>query len=95
MLDTQTIGTDVRGTVIEQLRALLSETLEQVPEITGDSSLHELGMSSLLLARLLIQTETVLDVDPFADGDVVISDIRTVDDLVKAYENALSAGQPA
>jgi hypothetical protein len=54
--------------------------------------LHDLGFNSLLLARLIIQLEAELEVDPFA-GDVSISDARSIGALVAIYERALmSAG---
>lgn len=55
-----------------------------------DDPLLAAGLNSLLLAQLLIQLETELGVDPFAE-DRSIADIRTVRDLVTAYEEAIQA----
>jgi acyl carrier protein len=46
-------------------------------------------MGSLLLARLIITLEAELGVDPFAE-DVLISDVRTVGELVAVYREALT-----
>jgi len=86
---------DIRATVTSQIRDLLAESVgeDQVPEITGEARLHELGLTSLLLARLIISLEMELGSDPFTEGDAVISDVRTVDDLIAVYERALSEPQ--
>lgn len=76
--------TDVSAVVHEEIRALLLEINGEVPELSGTESLHDLGMASLTLARLLLQLEDRIGHDPFTD-DVVITDIRSVDDLVAAY----------
>ncbi|MEV6113649.1 phosphopantetheine-binding protein [Streptomyces sp. NPDC052109] len=81
----------VKGIVIEHITELLEEAGVEHGEITGAEPLNGVGLSSLLLARLIIQLETDLDVDPFAEEDLVVSDLRTVDDLVDAYDRALSA----
>ena len=46
------------------------------------------GLNSLLLAQLLLQLETELGVDPFAE-DRSITDIRTIGELVDVYEEAI------
>jgi acyl carrier protein len=75
---------DVRAAVCEEIRSLLAESHDSVPELTGTESLIGLGLSSLTLARLLLQLEERTGYDPFTE-DVVISDVRSVDDLVAAY----------
>ncbi|MFD5075727.1 acyl carrier protein [Streptomyces sp. NPDC058274] len=87
MLDT----TAIKAIVLEHISELLKEADVEHGEFTGAEALNAIGLSSLLLARLIIQLEIDLDVDPFAEEDLVISDIRTVDELVEAYARALSA----
>lgn len=87
MLDT----TAIKAIVLEHISELLKEADVEHGEFTGAEALNAIGLSSLLLARLIIQLEIDLDVDPFAEEDLVISDIRTVDELVEAYAGALSA----
>ncbi|MFC4565150.1 hypothetical protein ACFO4E_25115 [Nocardiopsis mangrovi] len=82
---------DVRAAITARIRDILAEAGGPVRDVPGGLALHELGLSSLMLARLLIENEGVFEVDPFADGDVLLSDVATVDDLVSVYENALAA----
>ncbi|MFI8518806.1 phosphopantetheine-binding protein [Streptomyces sp. NPDC085481] len=55
-----------------------------------DDPLLTAGLNSLLLAQLLLQLETELGVDPFAE-DRSIADIRTIRDLIAAYDEAIRA----
>lgn len=84
---------EVRGVVLEELHALLEEDSDddEVPELTGQEALNELKLNSLALARLIIQLEAAVGVDPFADGELSIVDIQLVADLVAAYEDAVEA----
>jgi acyl carrier protein len=81
---------EVQSTVYAEIRGLLSEAGTDISGLTGAEPLHELGLSSLLLARLIIQLESAVGIDPFAE-DVVLSDIGSVDELVALYENAAVA----
>jgi|GEM_PF-2189021 acyl carrier protein len=86
---------DVRSVVLREISDLLLEEADDVGTVDGQDQLHALGLNSLLLARLLVHLEGEIGIDPFADGDRTVSDIRTVDDLVDAYEAALGAGTAA
>jgi len=89
MLALSAVPTVVRNEIL----TLLSESGDEVCNMTDDDQLHALGLNSLLLARLIIQLEIELGVDPFND-ELTISDARSVGALVAAYERALvSAGQ--
>lgn len=84
MLDRQ----DVRTIVLSTLTELLAESgSTQQPE--ESHALADTGLGSLLLARLLILLELETGVDPFAE-DLLISDVRTVGDLVDAYHAAMT-----
>lgn len=78
-----------RSIVVEAIAALLEESGAERSEISGSQSLIDVGLGSLLIARLIIQLETEIGVDPFAE-DILISDIRSIDELVNAYHSALS-----
>jgi acyl carrier protein len=81
----------VRTTVFAVLTDLREEAAadpDPAP-LTDATPLTQAGMGSLLLARLIITLEAELGVDPFAD-DVLISDVRTVGELVAAYREALA-----
>jgi acyl carrier protein len=75
----------VAQVVEEHIRALLEDAMEEVETISPADGLVELGLNSLMLARLIIRLEEDLGADPFAE-DRHIADIRTVGDLVAAYE---------
>lgn len=82
--------TEIRAMVHKVVSDLLAETQTDVPVLTGKEELHSLGLGSLMLARLVIELEATIGVDPF-EQDVVISDVRSLDDLVTVYERGLAA----
>ena len=78
-------------TVVDQkIRSLLLEDRDEVDVLTGLEQLHELGLNSLVLARLIIQLEAIFGVDPFVEEGAVIGNVRSVSDLVAVYERAFS-----
>ena len=85
MLELSTVSTVVRN----EIRALLSESGDEINNLADGDQLHELGFNSLLLARLIIQLEAEFGVDPFSE-DVMISDARSVGAMVAVYERALT-----
>ncbi|MGR3935836.1 phosphopantetheine-binding protein [Streptomyces sp. BRA346] len=77
-----------RDLVIRQIQEVLLEDLDDespVP-VTGSEELVGLGLNSLTLTRLVILLSGRFGADPFADESASIADIRTVDQLVAAYE---------
>ncbi|MDN3260901.1 acyl carrier protein [Streptomyces sp. CSDS2] len=78
-----------RSIVFGALSELLQEAGAEHPAPSGDERLTDLGLTSLLLARLIIQLEMETGVDPFAE-DLLLSDVRTVAELIDAYHAALS-----
>jgi acyl carrier protein len=81
---------EVRPVVLDELRDVFEEGLADISEITGTEQLSELELNSLDLARLIIRLEAAVGTDPFAGEQLAISDIRTVDALVRAYEDAVT-----
>ncbi|MDV9169320.1 phosphopantetheine-binding protein [Streptomyces sp. W16] len=86
-----------RETVKAVLREILSETAGPVDRLDEDQLLvDQLGLTSLQLARLVAVLEIELDSDPFSD-EVPITAVRTVGDLLEAYDPAdqawLGAGE--
>ena len=77
----------VQSVVHAEIRDLLAEAGTELETLTGSERLHELGLSSLMLARLIIQLESGLGVDPFAE-DLMLSEIDSVSELIAAYETA-------
>lgn len=88
----------MNASVKEKVRGAIVEIAEErglaLPEIRDDSEIvDELGFSSMTVAALIAQLEETLEVDPFEDENVMITDIRTVGDLCGVYARAL--GQSA
>jgi acyl carrier protein len=78
----------IESIVHGRIRAILAERVGEVGCLSGTDKLSAtLGMSSLDLALLVAELEAELGVDPFAKL-VSITSIRSVEDLVKAYQQA-------
>jgi len=77
----------------------VTEPTEPVEDLDEEQLLvDQLGLTSLDLARLVAVLEMELDTDPFSD-EVPITSVRTVGDLMNAYDPVgqarLGAGEPA
>ena len=81
------LETDIATVVRAQITELLTEAHGAAGPLADADALNDLGLNSLLLARLIIQLEIEIGVDPFAD-DLAISDVRTVGELTAAYRDA-------
>ncbi|WP_017572108.1 acyl carrier protein [Nocardiopsis halotolerans] len=86
MLITSTIAEEV----VTHIRSLLGDAIEDDP-ITASDPLNDLGLNSIMMARLIVALERDLNLDPFSDGSHAIVDIHSVGDLVEAYQDAASA----
>jgi acyl carrier protein len=74
--------------VIQTLAAQLSIPVNPIKD--HYHLVDDLGFSSLDIASLVSYLEMELGVDPFLSGQINITDIRTVSDMVHAYEKCLS-----
>ncbi|MET7307153.1 phosphopantetheine-binding protein [Streptomyces sp. NPDC005134] len=81
---------NAQGSIEAEILRLLRGAGGEIPPISLTSDLVALGLTSLMFAELLIGMEMELGVDPF-QGEVSIVEMRTVGDLVTAYDAALSA----
>ena len=79
---------DVTTVVHETVNEILEEEGSGRIEFAGTERLIDIGFTSLLLARLVIQLESEIRVDPFEET-FVISDVQTVGDLIDAYQKSL------
>lgn len=80
--------------IVGEIHSLLSEDGRRPPDIADCSELHaDLGLSSLMIARLILALEEQFAVDPFIE-DASAADLRTVGDLVRIYERALDEPIP-
>jgi acyl carrier protein len=82
----------------EEICQVVKDTIMQISEEQGlgisevqdhQSLVEELGLASLDVATLVAHLETTLEVDPFRMNIAVITELRTVEDMAKAYEKAL------
>ena len=79
----------IESTVHDGIRAVLAERVGEVGRLSGADKLNAtLGLTSLDLAFLVAELEAELGVDPFAKL-VSITSVRSVEDLVQAYQQAL------
>ena len=83
--------------VIEEIRTISREASLEDGEITVKPEhllILDLGLTSLMLARLIMELGSKLGADPFSEL-CHISEVRTVADLINAYvlaeEHALAA----
>jgi acyl carrier protein len=81
----------VQQAVENEINALLQEMDDGLDDpLTAETELHELGLNSLMLARLLIQLDTTIGVEnPFAQ-DEAVADVRSIGDIVAVYSRALA-----
>lgn len=91
MLTTRPTSKQIEEAVYAQLRQVLEEGNNPNVEFDNDSRLNgDMGLSSMQLAQVVLDLENVFDCDPFAEM-VSVTSVRTVGDLVKAYETWFTA----
>ncbi|GIG21700.1 hypothetical protein Cch01nite_24240 [Cellulomonas chitinilytica] len=73
---------------------LLGDLHDEHDDIPLDATFAEVGLNSLMLARLVIALETEVGVDPFT-GDRSIVDVHTVRELVAVYAEVAGDEQSA
>lgn len=74
--------------VYRVLKEIADEEGVVVGELGDDDNLVEkLGFKSLHIARILATLEMELDIEPFESGELSITEIATVGDLVDAFED--------
>jgi acyl carrier protein len=79
----------VESIVHGRIRAAAAEHVGHVGKLVGTEKLNaSLGLSSLDLAFLVAELDAQLGVDPFAKL-VSITSMRSVGDLVRAYQQAI------
>lgn len=85
------MSTEVKSVIEKLIRRIADERNITLPAF-GDNTeiVDELGFSSLTVAALIAGLEEELGVDPFQQDDVMITDIRSVGDLRRAYERCLA-----
>ena len=81
---------DIAALILEEIQSMLDEADGEKKAISKNDELNaHLGLGSLDLAQLVAMLEIQLEADPFA-AQTPITRIRTVGDLIAAYEEFLS-----
>jgi len=86
---------DIRTVIRDQVAQLLAETSPDEPAFGDDERFASLGLDSLMMARLVIQLEGVLHVDPLTEGLADPADIGSVADMSAVYERAVATLAPS
>ena len=74
--------------VYRVLKEIADEEGVVIGELGDDDNLVEkLGFKSLHIARIFATLEMELDIEPFESGELSITEIATVGDLVDAFED--------
>lgn len=82
----------LRDIIQRSIRTVLMDDDETAAPFALDDQLVEIGLNSLMFAALLVDLELETGVDPFAEGEVSVTDMHSVRDLTQAY---LRVMQPA
>lgn len=79
-------NTDVEESIKQVIREIASQHDLILTEVSMELDIvDDLGFSSLGVVALVAELEDALNVNPFEVEGVVMTDIRTVADLVKIY----------
>jgi len=88
----RSVNEEALGMVIQDaIKNLLMEDEHDLSSFSPQDQLVEMGLNSLMFAQLLVELESAVGVDPFADSNVSITDMHSVEDLTTAYSLALHA----
>ena len=77
----------IKITVISQLQQIAENEKKNLPPLTDDLVLLDLGLDSLAIAILVARLEETLGLDPFTESDDAFYPV-TLGDLIRFYENA-------
>jgi len=84
------MSADLQQTIFSLIKKILLEQSVAPTDMTLESRIGDLGMTSMGLAELVSALEQIYGVDPF-DDEISITDIVTVRDLVFAYKRYVHA----
>lgn len=85
MLTKSTIAERINA----EIRRLLGDALDDDDILRGTDTFQQIGLNSLMLARLVIALEAEFGTDPFTQGTSIV-DMHSLDDLWSAYDEVLS-----
>jgi acyl carrier protein len=79
---------DIKERIVEQLTETLEDVGVVLSGVNGSDDLGDLGVTSMLYARLILRLEAEFGVEVFSGGDQP-PNVRTVDDLVDSFASAI------
>jgi acyl carrier protein len=85
---------EVSAAVQEEIERLLTESTGEAESVAEQDNIYEIGFNSLLLARLLVQLEDAVGIDPFTTG-ASLGQVRSVAELVDVYKRAIAGAEPS
>jgi acyl carrier protein len=84
-------ATEIKDQTVQQIIEVLADVGVVISGVSGSDDLVELGVSSMVYARLVMKLEMEFEVEVFSGAEQP-PDIRTVDDLVDFFSRALRGG---
>lgn len=80
------MSSEIRARILSVIQEIAAQQNISLPEVKNEHAIvDDLGFTSLSVATLIANLEEVFGCDPFTDEDVMITDIRTVEDLCRVY----------
>ncbi|MGF6189882.1 acyl carrier protein [Serratia sp. 2723] len=73
---------EISETILKKISRLISV---DVDDIDIFSTFDQVGLDSLSLAMLLIELEKILKHDPFGEGKALLSDMKSINDIINIY----------
>lgn len=80
--------------VKEKIEQIIQEVAQRhdlnLPNLSGGHDIiDDLGFTSLSVVALFSNLEETFDIDPFENDDIIIGDIKTIEDLCEIYVQGL------
>ena len=91
MLTGRPTDAEIAATVHRTIVELLERSDRPVPSFDEHDELISTGLTSLDLAALVARLERRWKIDPFLEA-TAITEVRTVGDLCRAYQDCFQAG---
>jgi len=86
------LSLDIKDVIEKAIRDVADEWELTLPELRPESELvDELGFSSMTVVALTMDLEKELGIDPFRDRSVMLTDMRTIQDLCDVYSRCLES----
>lgn len=83
-------NTEVREKVEQIIRDVAKHHDLNLPDLNGSLDIiDDLGFTSLGVVALIANLEETFDIDPFENDDVIVKDIKTIEDVCKVYVQTL------